>query len=269
VNAYPDTARGNGIDVMNITTPPQKVKIIGHRGAFGYEPENTLKSINQAIQLGADMVEFDVYALPTGEIILMHDSSVDRTTNGKGPLRHLAFDVLRQLDAGKGERVPTLQEAVDLVDKRVPIIIEIKNTGSSAAVATVIEQYLAKGWSSEHFMVTSFNHHELRAFKTRMPQIEIVALIYSIPLDYAAFCEPLHARVVAPAIDMVTPEFVADAHKRGLLMYAWVWGPATDEEIKELFAMGVDGFYADYIDKARQMRNAAAAARNFLPSFLL
>lgn len=229
------------------------MKIIGHRGAYGYEPENTLLSISRAIELGADMVEFDVFVLPTGEIILMHDDRVDRTTNGYGITLDMSFDELRQLDAGKGERIPTLQEVIDLVDKRVPVNIEIKNAGSAAAVAAVIKQYMKRGWKPDRFVVASYNHPELHAFKKLVPLVKIVALLYSVPLDYAAFCEPLQAEIVAPATDIVTPEFVADAHKRGLLLYAWVWQPVFEEETRRLHAMGVDGLYTDYIDQTRDI----------------
>jgi glycerophosphoryl diester phosphodiesterase len=115
------------------------MKIIGHRGAFGYEPENTLRSIRRALELGVDMVEIDVFVLPSGEIILMHDDRVDRTTNGHGITLDLSFAILRQLDAGKGETIPTLQEVIELVDSRVPINIEIKNPGSAKPVAAVLK----------------------------------------------------------------------------------------------------------------------------------
>jgi glycerophosphoryl diester phosphodiesterase len=76
-------------------------------------------------------------------------------------------------------------------------------------------------------------------------------LLYSIPLDYSACFEPLRARVIAPATDLITPEFVADAHRRGLLLYAWVWQPVYEEETRRLYAMGIDGLYTDFPDKTR------------------
>jgi glycerophosphoryl diester phosphodiesterase len=229
-----------------------KIKIIGHRGAVGYEPENTLRSISKAMALGADMIEVDILVLPSGQIILMHDDRVDRTTNGQGLTLDISFDELRKLDAGKGERIPTLQEAIDLIDSRVPLVVELKNPGSAQPVAQLLQQYLNQGWKADRFIVSSFNHPELRAFKTLLPSVNTAALLYSIPLDYAGCCIPLGANIVAPATDIITPEFVVDAHQRGLLLYAWVWQPVYEEETRRLYAMGVDGIYTDFVDKTRE-----------------
>jgi glycerophosphoryl diester phosphodiesterase len=99
------------------------MKIIAHRGASGYEPENTLASFRKAIQLGADMVEFDVHALPTGEVVLIHDHRLNRTTNGRGYVLKQSFDELRSLDAGAGESIPTVEEVLRLVDRQLPVNI--------------------------------------------------------------------------------------------------------------------------------------------------
>lgn len=236
------------------------MKIIGHRGAYGYEPENTLRSVAKAIELGADMVEIDVFVLPTGEIIVIHDDRVDRTTDGHGLTLDMSFAELRALDAGKGECIPTLQEVIDYTDKRVPLNIEIKNPGSAQPVAAVLQQYIAQGWGPDRFLVASYNHPELHACKSLLPQVSTVALLYSVPLDYAGCCIPLQADIIAPATDIVTPEFVADAHRRGLLLYAWVWQPVYEEETRRLYAMGVDGLYTDFVDKTR--KTIAACMRN-------
>ena len=92
--------------------------IIGHRGAQGYEPENTLRAIRKAIEHQVDAVEFDVYALDTEELILMHDHKVDRTTDGSGYTKTKTLEQIKKLDAGKGESVPTLREALDLINRR-------------------------------------------------------------------------------------------------------------------------------------------------------
>lgn len=232
--------------------------IIGHRGACGHEPENTLRSIQAAITLGADMVEIDVFALPSGEVILFHDDRLDRTTNASGPTLAMDFATLRQLDAGKGERIPTLQEAIELVNKRVPLIIEIKNPGSAKLVAAILQSYLQRGWQTDHFIISSFNHPELYTFKQILPDVASASLIYSIPLDYSAYCEPLQASICAPATDIITQAFVDDAHKRGILLYSWVWQPVYEEETRRLYELGVDGIYTDFPDQTRNIIAAYA-----------
>ncbi len=99
---------------------------IGHRGACGYEPENTLRSFKRALDLQVDMVEFDVYTLAGGEIVIIHDDKVNRTTNGHGYVLDKNFEEIRKLDAGQGEKIPTLEEALDLIDKKCQVNIELK-----------------------------------------------------------------------------------------------------------------------------------------------
>ena len=99
---------------------------VGHRGAAGHEPENTLRSFRKALDLGADMVELDVHLCGTGELVVIHDETVDRTTDGSGSVRDMPFHELRGLDAGKGERIPTLREVLDLLEGRAGVNIELK-----------------------------------------------------------------------------------------------------------------------------------------------
>lgn len=237
------------------------MKVIGHRGAAGYEPENTLRSVERAIQLGADIIEVDVFTLPTDEIVVIHDQRLDRTTNGQGLVTAARFDELRALDAGKGERIPTLDEVIELVAGRIPLNIEIKDPGSTQVVAELLRSYLKRGRQPSDFMVSSFNHPELLAFKQCLPTVDTVALIYSIPLDYAAFGDALQARAVAPAVDLVTREFVTDAHQRGMLLYAWVWEPVYEEDVDRLYDWGVDGLFTDFPDQTRAIIERRAAGR--------
>src|SRR5436309_1394238 len=96
---------------------------IGHRGARGHEPENTVRSVRRAMELGANGIEVDVYFVD-GELIVIHDDTLDRTTNGHGPVVEQSLDFIRSLDAGKGEKIPTLREIFDAVDRRAFINVE-------------------------------------------------------------------------------------------------------------------------------------------------
>jgi glycerophosphoryl diester phosphodiesterase len=159
---------------------------IGHRGARGHAPENTLLSIDTGILLGADMIEFDVQRCEH-ELIVIHDPRLERTTNGSGRVDERKFAYLRSLDAGQGQQVPTLQEVLDLVEARAPLNIEIKSAGGTAArVATVLREALSDGWSPSQFLVSSFHLPELYEFKQAAPEIPIAALVCGVPLDWAA-----------------------------------------------------------------------------------
>ena len=170
---------------------------IGHRGAAGYEPENTLRSFQKALALKVDVIEFDVYVCQTGEIVIIHDDKVNRTTNGHGYVREKTFNELRELDAGQGEKIPTLPEALDLINRQAKVNIELKGVDTAEPVAELIKNYVQeKNWQSEDFLVSSFNHYELQKFSKLCPAVKIGAIITGIPINLAEFGEKIKAHSV-------------------------------------------------------------------------
>jgi glycerophosphoryl diester phosphodiesterase len=116
----------------------QNVVVTSHRGAGSLEPENTLRAIRRAIALGVDQIEIDVQLTKDGHLILMHDPTVDRTTNGSGKIAELTCAEIRQLDASSGERVPTLDEALALVNGEVVLQIELKGAGTAQPTVSAV-----------------------------------------------------------------------------------------------------------------------------------
>jgi glycerophosphoryl diester phosphodiesterase len=220
----------------------------GHRGASGYLPENTLASFNKAIELGVDMVEFDVHRCKSGEIVVMHDDTVDRTTNGHGRVADLALDELRALDAGQGERIPTLEEVFDAIGARVGVVVELKEQSTIQGTAEIIKRYVAEhGWSYGQFSVTAFDHYLLRAFHELCPQAPLGAILAGNPIGYAEFGERAGAVSVNMAHPFLTRAFVEDAHRRGLQVFAWpVDEPRDIERMKDI---GVDGMFSNFPDR--------------------
>ncbi|MEM6614863.1 MAG: glycerophosphodiester phosphodiesterase family protein, partial [Cyanobacteria bacterium P01_C01_bin.72] len=153
---------------------------IGHRGAMGHEPENTLLSIRKAIALGADGIEVDVYNLE-GHLIVIHDRDLSRTTNGKGYLDHSSFAYVRSLDAGKGEQVPTLAEVLATVNRQVLINIELKGRNTARLLVELIQAYYDQGWQYSDFVVSSFDHEQLNQVKQITPEITTGMLLYGLP----------------------------------------------------------------------------------------
>ena len=226
------------------------MKIIGHRGAAGHEPENTLISFKKALELNVDMIELDVYVLKTGELVVMHDNKVDRTTNGSGYVIDYTFEELRKLDAGHGEQVPLLSEVLDLVDKSVPVNIELKGIGTAKNTAALIATYIQeKGWTEDLFIVSSFNHIELMEFVNLMPAIHTGALSEGILLGYSAFAEQLGSYSTNLSAEFITPEFVLDAHNRHLEVFVYTIN--DESEIERMQTLGVDGIFTNFPDRAR------------------
>ncbi|MGQ9690287.1 MAG: glycerophosphodiester phosphodiesterase [Thermoproteota archaeon] len=113
---------------------------IGHRGAKFYEPENTLRSFRKALELGVDAVELDMRRTKDGELVVIHDAEVDRTTDGKGLVSGLTLKEVKRLVTEKGEKIPTLKEVLDFLDKRVRILIELKEDGVEEAVLNLVRE---------------------------------------------------------------------------------------------------------------------------------
>lgn len=221
---------------------------IAHRGASGYAPENTLASFQKALDLSVDMIELDVYHVKDGALVVMHDRKVDRTTNGTGYVESKTLEELKQLVLEGKEKVPILTEVLDLVNKRVQVNIELKGERTASPVAQLIDQYVhEKGWSYDHFLVSSFNHTELALFKKLLPVVRIGALTSTIPLDYAKFAEDLGAYSAHLYIEFINKAFVEDAKKRGLKVFVYT---ANDkDDISALKSLGVDGLFGNYPDR--------------------
>jgi len=218
---------------------------IGHRGACGHEPENTLRSVRRALELRADGIEVDVYFVD-GELVVIHDAKLERTTNGRGYVARKSLAALRALDAGHGERIPTLREVFETVDRAAFINIELKGKHTAPPVTALIREYVTRhGWRYEDFLVSSFNRRELRAVTD--PKIPIGLLLTRPTRLYALSARRVRASAVNPAARFVDARFVEDAHRRGLRVFAYtVNAPA---EIARLRRLGVDGVFTDYPER--------------------
>ncbi|TDU28780.1 glycerophosphoryl diester phosphodiesterase [Panacagrimonas perspica] len=231
---------------------PTRLLCIGHRGARGHAPENTLLSIETGIRLGADMIEFDVQ-LCQEELVVIHDPRLERTTNGVGRVEHVRFDYLRGLDAGKGQQIPTLHEVLRLVEGRIPLNVEIKSAGGTGArIAAALRDAMHEGWSADQFLVSSFHLPELYEFKQAAPEIPIAALVCGVPLDWAACATELGAQALNVSEEFVDSRLIEDAHSRGLKIYAYTVNHPDDMSL--LRDAGIDGVFSDYPDRVLALR---------------
>lgn len=217
--------------------------IIGHRGAAGLEPENTLRSFRRAMALGVDAVELDVYAV-NGELLVIHDDTLERTTNGHGPLDGLPLAALRSLDAGAGERIPTLAEALAELLPTCGVNIELKGSGGAAPVAGLLET-IDPG---ADVLVSSFRHDELVRFETLRPGTRLAPLYgrRSPDLDQLPVHTPwavnISLRIATPAL----VDAIRDAGCR-CLVYT-VNDPADATRLRRA---GASGVFTDYPDRVR------------------
>ncbi|MGV0033464.1 MAG: glycerophosphodiester phosphodiesterase [Candidatus Azotimanducaceae bacterium WSBS_2022_MAG_OTU7] len=221
---------------------------IGHRGAKGHLPENTLPSFEYAINAGCDWVELDVYAIE-GELLVIHDESVERTTNGKGLVSELSFEEIRALDAGNGHRIPTLQEVINLVDRRCRINVELKGPATAKPVSDLLSRYCLAEWTHGDFLLSSFDHRELGLADPAYPRGALFAELSPEMWDRA---EKLDAWSVNFNKKDVRRSLVKEAHSRGYKVLVYTVNSKSD--ILKMIKHGVDGLFSDYPDRVVALR---------------
>ena len=223
------------------------MQIIAHRGASGLAPENTLKAMAKALELGVTAIEIDVQAAD-GELWVFHDRRLERCTNGKGVLTEQSRSYLEQLDAGEGEIIPTLWQVMSLIDGSCELHIELKGANTADAVATLTKRAENElGFTANQWVVSSFNHPELARFATLRPDIRIGALTANLPLELAHCAEKLGAWSINCDVDFIDAALVDDAHRRGLKVLVYTVDHLADEQ--QLAAMGVDGIFTNRPDR--------------------
>lgn len=236
----------------------QKMVNIAHRGASGHAPENTMEAFQKGVEMKADYIEIDVQVTKDGELVVIHDTTVDRTTNGTGKVGDLTLEEIRQLDAGSwfsevyaGERVPTFEEVVDEFRGKVGILIELKAPelypGVEKKIAdTLIEQNMTTPKNNK-IIIQSFNHDSMKKSKALLPNLSHGVLTGGSWADVteeqlAQFAT--YADYFNPTMNIVTDELVSDVHEAGMDIYPYT--SRSQEQALKLFDLNVDGIITDY-----------------------
>lgn len=214
---------------------------IAHRGASAYEPENTLRSFERAIELKSDMIEFDARQSLDGHLVVLHDETVDRTTNGTGLVSLKTLSELKELDAGQGEQIPTVKEVIERVRGRAKFVLELKQDGVEDKVAS----FLKEEDLLDDLFVISFKPKRLRMIKKLEPKVKTGLIIFASlnPIGLAKSCG---ADFVAPFRWFITKPLVERARQNGLYTFTWT----VDETLKaeSLRDKGVSGIVTNKPD---------------------
>jgi glycerophosphoryl diester phosphodiesterase len=223
--------------------------VFGHRGASGYAPENTLTAIQIALDMDVDGIEVDVFEVE-GELVVIHDRWLQRTTSGEGHIQKQSFEYIRSLDAGDGQQIPTLEEVISTVKGQCTLNIELKGIFTLEPLFLLLNKAQAHyNFDVEQLLISSFNHRLLSIIHQLQPQYRIGALTASYPLEYAKFATQLNAYSVHISVDFVSEHFVDDAHNCGLKVFVYTVDEESD--IDEMKAYGVDGIFSNYPTKAK------------------
>ena len=218
---------------------------IGHRGAAGYEPENTILSFQKAIDLNVDMIEFDVQLCKSGEVVIFHDDSLERTTNGVGFVSETSLTELQKLDAGKGQKMPTLTETFESIGNKVKINVELKGRSTAAPVSQIIRQFVNSGKiQMEDILVSSFMIDELLIVRKLFPELKIAPLFYKLPEDFSEIASSLQAHSININIKFLTENDVKQVHASAYKLYVYTVNKTEDKARMQNW--GVDGVFTDF-----------------------
>ena len=243
------------------------VLVIAHRGFSGTAPENTLIAFKKALDLGVDMIELDVHLSKDGEVVVIHDDTLNRTTNGKGKVAEFTLKELKQLDAGSflspqfsAETIPTLKEVLQLVGGRAALIIELKKgEGSRYTLIDLADrafQEAEKMGMLNQVLFVSFELSAIERIRERNPRVP-VALNYGKDWNFPAEItggKPIP--ILSCRAGVLNQSNLSRAHKQGIRVFAWTLN--TEEEMKQFLNMGIEGIITDHPDrliKILQKRN--------------
>ena len=233
---------------------------VAHRGASGNFPENTLRAFQIALEISVDEIEFDLRMTGDGHLVVMHDATVDRTTDGTGAIGELTLAEIRALDAGRvfgerfrGDRVPTWEEALDLVQGKVRLNVHLKEGGSPDGD---YERKVAKALRAFRMVddsVMACNDVSVGLFAEIDPRIACRIFPNNrSPGDYIRSSVEMGLRTMQPGRDMTSTEFVQKAHESGLGVH--VFYADTPEDMRTYIGMGVDGILTNYPERMNEVK---------------
>ncbi|WP_281336680.1 glycerophosphodiester phosphodiesterase [Flavobacterium eburneipallidum] len=225
-----------------------KILKIGHRGAKGYEPENTLIAFEKAIELGSDGIELDVHLSSDNELIVIHDETIDRTANGKGFVNELSLKELKTFRIENNHGIPTLIEVLDLVNRHCFINIELKGIGTAKPVIELITRYISeKNWHYTDFLISSFDWNMLEEIHLLNSKIRIGVLTEDSISTALAFAKKIKAFSIHPDYELLSKENVALLQENGFQVYPWTVN--SKEAIQKIKSFNVNGIISDFPDK--------------------
>ena len=229
------------------------ILIIGHKGASSIAPENTLKAFQKAIELKTDYVEFDIHITKDGEIIIIHDSDTFNATGVKGLIKDMNLDQIKNLDAGEGEKIPTLRELISITQKKMGLQIEIKSTNLLDKLTQILKEEDLLSTS----IVSSFMLDELLKLKLLEPSVK-VGLLLSEDMVRPKLIKRKIKKVAENNFYSIHPPFINTdkeivdfAHSYGLKVVVWT---VNDRDVMEkLIEIGVDAIITDDISLANDV----------------
>jgi|TARA_R110002012_G_scaffold222357_1_gene394196 glycerophosphoryl diester phosphodiesterase len=221
---------------------------IGHRGAKGYIAENTIESIEKAFCLNINAIEIDVHKCATDEILVFHDFTLNRITNGNGEIASFPFSYLKTLRVDNQFLIPSLEDVLDILPKNGLLNIELKGRDTARGVSAIISKYITSGKiKNEQIIVSSFQRIELEAIYKINPDLKLGVLTQASVSEALSFAKKIKAYAIHPNYTLLTKANVLKAQSEGYKVITWTVNELSDiEMVKNL---GVDGIISDFPDR--------------------
>lgn len=215
---------------------------IGHRGAKGYVAENTSASFQKALNLKVDGIELDVHLSSDEKIVVIHDETINRTTSGKGFVNDFTSLELNNLG------IPTLEDVINLIDKKCFINIEIKDSNATKYVLELLQNYISeKHWNPNLFQISSFDWNVLQLCHSEELRISLSVLTEDSVENALAFAKKVNAYSINPYFKLLNSENVTEIHQNGFKIFPWTVN--SEEDLTFVKSLNVDGIISDFPDR--------------------
>lgn len=230
-----------------------RILVIGHKGASLITPENTIRAFQKAIDLEADLIEFDIHLSKDGEIVIIHDINTLNTSGYNGLVRNMTLNELKQLDFGEGEKIPTILELIDIAKGKIGLIFEIKAQGITEKLAKIISKEALISQS----IISSFSFKELMNFQKHEPNVKIGLLLSEALKSKRIIKKRIQKAIINqfysihPHYNIIDNDIIEFCHENNLKIFAWTVN--DEKDMKNLVKMGIDGIMTDDIQLLKKI----------------
>lgn len=224
------------------------IQSFGHRGAKGYVSENTLASFQKALDLNAYGIELDVHVCASGELVVFHDFTLDRITNGSGEIHNFSLEELKKLKVDGVFEIPTLEEVLNLINRKCKVNVELKGHDTAKPALQIIEKYIQdNNWKMENFIVSSFQRDELYKVSQLNSNVPLAVLTQASVEQAMEWADEFSAKYIHPHFSLLTEDNCKMATEKGFKINTWTVNDIAD--IERIKKYKINGIISDFPDR--------------------
>ncbi len=224
------------------------IQSFGHRGAKGYVCENTLASFQKALDLNVYGIELDVHVCASGELVVFHDFTLDRITNGSGEIHNFSLEELKKLKVDSEFEIPTLEEVLNLVNRKCQVNIELKGHDTATPAVQIIDKYIQEyNWKMEDFIVSSFQRDELLKVSQLNSKVPLAVLTQASVEQAMDWAEEFSTNIIHPHFSLLTEDNCKMATEKGFEINTWTVNDVAD--IERIKKYKINGIISDFPDR--------------------